>query len=357
MSKKSDILKIWQECFPQDSSQWKQMFFNSAYDDNEALTVTDEHDITVSSLLLRSYTMTFHDHRVGMAYIYGAGTLRQHRAKGHMARLVTEAVKAAAARGDMLITLIPAAESLRQYYSRFGFATTFFSRPQRYTAVHAFSYDGDFTSLTDTEAIFRHFDRLMSARPCCVQHTRQQLQVVQDDALLSHNPFAAMISADGTEVGLAWAAISDSGSKEMRISEILADSPNAANAAISALQLQAPDCSVTILEPVANDAVSGNFEPGGMARIVRPDQALALIARSNPKLKLSVHLTDKIITENTGTYILRDGAIDFTPGEANPEADLSVTPEVFTSMIFSSAPIAEVTGLPAIRPQMSLMLN
>jgi predicted acetyltransferase len=357
MSKKSDILKIWQECFPQDSAQWKQMFFNSAYDENEALTVTDDHDITVSSLLLRSYTMTFHEHRVGMAYIYGAGTLRQHRAKGHMARLVTEAVKAAAARGDMLITLIPAADSLRQYYSRFGFSTVFFSRPLRYTSVHNFSYEGDFTSLTDPEAVYTHFDRLMSARPCCVQHTRQQLQVVQEDARLSHNPFAAMVSADGAEVAMAWGTVSSSGSNEVRVTEILADSTNAANAALSALQLQVPDSSITILEPATDDAVSGNFEPHGMARIVRPDQALALIARSNPKLKLTLHLTDPIMPENTGTYSLLNGSIDFTPGADAANADLMLTPDVLTSLLFSSAPIAEVTGLPAMRPQMSLMLD
>ena len=335
------------------------MFFNSAYDDNEALTVTDEHEITVSSLLLRSYTMTFHDERVGMGYIYGAGTLRQHRAKGHMARLMTEAVTTAARRGDMLITLIPASESLRQYYNRFGFATVFFSRPMRYTAAHNFAYEGEYASFSGDDEIYAHFDRLMSARSCSVQHTRRQFGTAMDDARLSGHPFAAMKSADSSEVALAWGAFSNSGSKELLVTELLADTPDAANAALSALQLQAPDCSVTIMGAVESDTTSGHFVPGGMARIVRPDQALMLIARQNPKLKLSIRLTDRLIPDNTGIYRLHDGTVDFHPATtaADTYTDLSLTPDVLTALLFSSTPIAEVTGLPATRPQMALMLD
>ena len=47
-------MKIWRECFPDDSAMWRRMFFDAVYVDDEALTLADpQTGAVVSSLLLQ----------------------------------------------------------------------------------------------------------------------------------------------------------------------------------------------------------------------------------------------------------------------------------------------------------------
>lgn len=51
MSKRDDIIKIWQESF-NDSRAYVSMYFDRVYRDDEAVVLTDPQGVTVSSLLL-----------------------------------------------------------------------------------------------------------------------------------------------------------------------------------------------------------------------------------------------------------------------------------------------------------------
>lgn len=357
MSKKDDIQKIWRECFPGDSVQWRRMFFDAVYIDDEALTVEDpETGSTVSSLLLLSYSMTFQGRTLGLGYIYGAGTLRKFRARGYMSRLMREALREASERGDTFAALIPASESLRRYYSRFGFSTVFYSRPERYTAIHRFPYEGDYIEVDPGDPrLYEAFERMMGARPCCVQHSRAQFLTLMDDARLSDYGFAAVARRDSGEIAaMVWAA-PEVASTTLSVRELLAESDDAANAALSALRGHMPDRPLTLLCQPLNAAIGGSLVPGGMARVVNAEAALRAVAENNPRARLTLRLTDPLLPENNGIYTIADGrlTIGYRPGPY----DLDVTPEVLTAMLFSSTPIAEVTGLPACRPHMSLMLN
>lgn len=360
MSKKSEVLKIWSECFPGDSPRWRRMFFDAVYVDDEALTLADpDTGRAVSSLLLLSYSMTFHGSCAGVAYIYGAGTLRKFRACGYMSRLLREALREASARGDTFAALIPANESLRLYYRRFGFSTVFFAKPERYTSAHRFPVAGTYVDLPDSApGLYEAFERLMSARPCCVQHTRAQFLTLMDDSRLSGNFFAAVGNpADGRPLAMVWAA-PEMASDVLRVKELLAEDPDAANAALTALQRQAPDRPVTLMTTPPDSMVGGNFIAGGMARVVNAEQALRAVAEANPGAKLTVRLTDQLLPENSGVYTLDRGKVTVSNAPSTPsDTDLHLTPEVLTAMLFSSTPIAEVTGLPACRPRMSLMLD
>ena len=148
MGRKDEILKIWRECFPADTTQWRNMLFDAVYSEDVALTVADSSGLTVSSLLLLPYVMRFHGAETKMSYIYGAGTLPRHRMKGHMGRLIRMALHEAAARGDVFVGLVPASDRLRQYYSRFGFSTVGYRREQRYTAGHSFVTDGAYDDVS-----------------------------------------------------------------------------------------------------------------------------------------------------------------------------------------------------------------
>lgn len=358
MSKKSDIQKIWRECFPGDSARWRRMFFDAVYVDDEALTLTEpDSDRIVSSLLLLSYSMTFQGRALGLAYIYGAGTLRRFRAQGYMSRLLRQTLREASDRGDTFAALIPARPSLRQYYARFGFSTVFYSRPERYTAIHRFHSEGEYKTVEPSDPrLYDAFARLMGQRQCCVQHSRAQFLTIMDDAELSGYGFAAVAHADSGEIAaMVWAA-PELASQTLNVVELLADSTDAANAALTALQQQMPGRPLTLMRRPDDSMPGGNLIAGGMARVVNAESALRAVAENNPDVRLTIRLTDPILHENNGIYTLDRGTLRISDLSDTP-CDLDLTPEVLTSMLFSSSPIAAVTGLPARRAHMSLMLS
>lgn len=360
MSKKSDVIKIWSECFPGDTPQWRRMFFDAVYVDDEALTLTDpETEKTVSSLLLLSYAMTFQGSTVGIAYIYGAGTLKKYRARGYMSQLMRMALREASDRGDTFAALIPASDALRRYYTRFGFSTTFFSRPERYTAAHLFPHEGHYRELqADDPNLYAAFERMMSARPCCVQHSRAQFLTLMDDARLSDHCFAAVgDAATGEPVAMVWAE-PEMASQTLRVRELLSVDHDAANAVLSLLKQYYPDSPLTLMRQPSDYIAGGNFIPGGMSRVVNAENALRAVARNNPETTLIIRLSDPLLPENDGIYTLTGGTLTITDSvTADTVINLDLTPEVLTAMLFSSVSIAEITGLPAQRPRMSLMLD
>lgn len=359
MAKKQDVMRIWAECFPGDSPQWRRMFFDSAYVDEEALTAADPvTGETVSSLLLLPYTISFNGATLGAAYIYGAGTLRRHRARGHMSRLVRSALAEAFDRGDSLCVLIPANDSLRNYYARFGFTTAFYRRAMRYTSVHQFKHHGDFVDISaaPASALYDAFSSLMGQRDYCLQHTREQFLTLMEDVRLSEVPFAVVAKEDSPDRprAMVWGRIMDL-SDELYVTELLAEDNDSAAAALTLLQQQAPDRPVTILSNPSDHAVGGNLIAGGMARVVNARAVLEAIAAVHPDLCLTVRITDPIIHDNNGTYRLHRGKV--TSADSKDNVDLDVNPSVLTSILFSSAPIGDIMGLPSRRPHMSLMLD
>lgn len=339
------------------------MFFDAAYVDEEALTESDPATgATVSSLLLLPYSMNFCGESLGVAYVYGAGTLKKFRAKGHMGRLLKRSLREAAERGDSLAVLIPASEALQGYYKRFGFASVFYRQPERYTSIHRFPVEGSYVDVSARPAseLFPAFERLMGKRDYCIQHSSAQFLTAMEDSRMSGYGFAAVCRDDDehSPCAMAWGRHEDT-SDDIIVTELLAEDPDAANAVIGLLQSQMPDRPVTLMRAAPDDYIGGNLAPEGMARVVNPETFLAAIAASNPKLKLSIRLNDHILTENTGIYTLHDGKLTVSDIVTDPDyvPDLDLTPETLTSMLFSSRRISEITGLPARRPEMSLMLN
>lgn len=353
-------MKIWQECFPVDSHRRLNMFFDATCVDKEVLTAEDPTTGTiVSSLLLLPYSMTFRDSTLGVAYIYGAGTLRRYRAMGHMSRLTGTALRVAADRGDTFAVMIPSSNVLRNYYKRFGFSTVFFSRPVRFASVHRFPVEHNYVDLAwDSPKLFDTFKRLMGERSCCMQHTRVQFHALMDDMRIRGHVFAAVADAlTGEPAAMTWGTPEAIG-KGVKVTELLSVSPDAANAVLSSLQLQCPGHPLTLMTRPGNNVIGGNLTPGGMARVINAKSVLGAVASGSPSTQLTLRITDNLLPENNGFYMLRDGQLTVSrtlPKRA--EVNLDVSAEVLTALLFSSEPIGTIMGLPACRPHMSLMLD
>ena len=106
MGKKEEIMQLWREGFG-DSGEYLDMYFNRVYP-HAVEFVRESGGKVVSSLLMHQYPILFYGAEPTVGYLAGAVTRRGHRGKGYMSGLVTEAMALAAARGDMMCTLIPA---------------------------------------------------------------------------------------------------------------------------------------------------------------------------------------------------------------------------------------------------------
>lgn len=354
MEKINVIRRIWRECFPDDTQEWMDMYFRRAYTEECALTLEISGEI-VSSLLLQPYGITFHGHTVAASYISGAATRRKARGHGYMHTLMNEALNASCERGDMVCTLIPAQEWLRFYYSGFGFASVFYRTIERYTSVHPFPIDGTYRMVSDadTTQLYDAFCRMMDHRACHVIHSYDQFVTIMEDNRLSGGVFRAVEDCDGHISGMAW-GMPEVESDTIRVVELLYDNLDARNATLHEIQCAKPGHSLTIMAP-ASDKING-MAKYGMARVVNARQVLGIIAEAYPDLHVTVRVSDSVIAMNNHTYELVNGSVAIMDDSAKA-ADLDVSIETLTAIIFSAPRIGAIMGLPAVRPHMSLMLD
>lgn len=358
MSKRDDIMKIWQECFG-DSRAYVAMYFDRVYRDDEALTLQDPQGQTVSSLLLQHYAMTLHGATLPVSYISGAATRRSQRGKGYMSRLIDQALKASAERGDMLCALIPSSSALYLFYRRYGFSTVFYTKEQRFTSLHTFPFRGEYTlaGKPSPDELWEAFDKFQHERPCYIIHSRRDFENIFADLEQDGGSFVAMEANDPDSgpriVSMAWAVRRDD---LLLVTDVMGETEDARLAAMHELRLRYPGVPV-LLYGRPGDTTGGRLMPRGMARIVNASLLLSAVAAADPKLSLAIRVTDHMLPDvNSHTYIIK-GGLCMVDDLYDGRLDFDVTIDVLADIAFSSPAMGRILGFPAERPMISLMLD
>ena len=358
MSKRDDIIKVWQESFS-DSREYVAMYFDRVYRDDEAMTLTDPQGNVVSSLLLQHYGMSFQGAEVPVSYIAGAATRRAQRGNGYMSQLVRDALQASAERGDMLCTLIPARSALYYFYSRFGFARVFYTKEQRFTALHSFPVEGEYHLMEDVAAddVWEAFDRFQHERECYVLHTRRDLDNIQADLDMDGGDFV-VIGADDEDrgpriVSMAWAVRRND---LLLVNDVMGEDEDARTAAMRALRERYPGVPFLLLGR-PTDVVGGRLMPRGMARVVNAGMLLESVAARYPSWTSRVRVSDALLPDvNSHTYIIGNGTVSIDDTYSG-QLDLDIPVSVLADIAFSSPRIGDVMRFPSERPMISLMLD
>ena len=358
MSKRDDIIKIWQESFT-DSRAYVTMYFDRVYRDDEAMTLTDPQGVTVSSLLLQHYSMLFHDTVVPVSYIAGAATRRNQRGKGYMSRLMRDALEASARRGDMLCALIPSRSALYYFYLRYGFSTVFFTKEQRFTALHSFPVTGEYREMEHTAAddVWEAFDRFQHERECYILHSRRDFDNIQADIESDGGDFV-VIGCDDEDrgpriVAMAWAVKRND---LLLVTDVMGEDEDSRTAAMRALRSRYPGVPFLLLGR-PTDTMGGRLMPRGMARVVNAELMLSAIAARNPKWESRIRVTDPLLPEiNNHTYIIKAGKCRIDDSY-DAHLDLDVKIDVLADIAFSSAEMGDIMRFPSVRPMISLMLD
>lgn len=358
MSKRDDIIKIWQESFS-DSRAYVSMYFDRVYRDDEALVLTDAQGVTVSSLLLQHYNISFQNAVLPVSYVAGAATRRVQRGKGHMSQLMRKALETSAIRGEMLCALIPSRSALYYFYGKFGFSTVFFTKEQRFTALHSFPVEGEYHEIENAAAddVWDAFDRFQRMRECYILHTRRDFDNIQAD-LESDNGDFVVIGADDEDrgpriVSLAWAVKRDD---LLLVTDVMGEDDDSRTAALRALRRRYPGVPFLLLGR-PTDTMGGRLMPRGMARVVNAEMLLEAVAAQHPGWESRIRVTDHILPEiNSHTYIIKGGkCVENDSYEGR--LDLDVPVDVLGDIAFSSTEIGDIMRFPSVRPMISLMLD
>lgn len=359
MSKRDDIMKIWQESF-KDSRSYVAMYFDRVYRDDEALLLADPSGVPVSSMLLQRYAITFHGATLPVSYIAGAATRRSQRGKGYMSELMLRAVRESAARGDMLCTLIPATSALYWFYARFGFSTVFYTKEQRFTALHPFPVRGEYAPAgrPTPDDLWIAFDTFQHLRPCYVVHSRRQFDNILADLAADGGDFV-VITADDPDrgpviVSMAWAVMRGD---LLLVTDLMGRDEDARTAAMRHLRKLHPGVPV-LLYGRPTDTNGGRLIPRGMARVVNARILLQAVAQARPELRCAIRVTDHLLPElNSHTFALRDGECVILEPDPRRHLDFDVTIDVLADIAFSSPLIGDILRFPSERPMISLMLD
>lgn len=358
MSKRDDIIKIWQESFS-DPREYVNMYFDRVYRDDEALTLADRSGQTLSSLLLQKYEMKYQDGRYPVSYVAGAATVRKQRGKGFMSQLMADALRVSADRGDMLCALIPARSALYYYYSRFGFSTFFYTKEQRFTSLHSFPVEGSYEEYVNpaAEDVWEAFNRFQNMRRCYIMHSRRDFDNILADLEADGGTFVVMAVDDEDHgpriVSMAWAVPKED---LLLVTDVMGESEDARTAALRALRSKYPDTPF-LLYGRPGDSMGGRLMPRGMGRVVNAGMLLGAVAEANPDFKCAVRVTDPILSElNSHTFVMAEGECRVEDGHEG-RVDFDVSVDVLGEIAFSSPAIGEILRFPSERPMISLMLD
>lgn len=142
--------------------------------------------------------------------------------------------------------------------------------------------------------------------------------------------------------------------REAVVKDVLSIDEDARSAVLEEVHKEFADMPVTVYGYYKS--ADGELRQRGMARIVNASQCLSIIAQAYPKMKLALRLTDPVITENNGIFLLSEGEcrkVDNHEGKLDYDIDI----EVLTSIVFGNDVTRHILDFPAVRPFISLMLD
>lgn len=343
MMTKDEYRKLLREAFGR-SPQWTEWFAANVLSDTmlRPLLAPDGH--LLSGMVMRPGRFAMHGALLPAGHIAGAATPKNERGQGYMQRLTADVVKALAREGLALCTVCPR-ERYRYFgYDAFDFATVFYVDELRYTSVHPFTLDEE---MVPAEPVYALFERLENLRPCGMRHDAADFDLAVREAELADGAVVAVSGPDG-RAAMAFAVADHT----VTVLDVLATDAAAAESALALVRAETGEKPVIVrAEPGMRPFC---MRAAGMVRILDPGAVLATVAAAFPRLKLTVRVRDRLIEANNATFRLADGQC--VPAEGSRRPDLDVTAGVLARMLFNDPRVGDITGLPSVRPRISLML-
>jgi predicted acetyltransferase len=118
-----EMKALWKTVF-QEEDAYLEAFFEKVHRPENSLVYRAD-DKVVAALYMIPYKLVLGETQHDVAYLYAIGTLPEYRGRNFATELTKEAQRISQERGFSLVFLVPAEESLFDWYQRQGFETTF----------------------------------------------------------------------------------------------------------------------------------------------------------------------------------------------------------------------------------------
>lgn len=345
--KKFNLTKrLFDLAFPEDL-QWNDWFFNNVLQEEDICLLMADNE-PVSSLILQQYKFDYHGVPLQLGYIFGANTHYRARGNGYMSQLLEEAIRKSYDRGDSFLSLIPANRRLFFFYDKFQFATVVYDDIERYTSLHNFIQNEEF-SLTDPT--FEAFNLLRTNCDSKVIFSLEEFENILHDFKHDNGAVVFVKDNEGNPAGMAFATANET---EIHVKEITAVNESAKETVLYNVKaLFNRELPILVRRQPAGDKFY-ELRAKGMMRIVNVLTVLSSLAASYPEVSAVIKVSDPLISENNGIFVLKDGKC-FRTTETDVKVTLEVSVDVLTKILFSDLKIGEIFALPCSRPNLSLL--
>ena len=180
----SELRSIWKDIF-HDSDADIDLFFRNTYTKDSALIYRTGGTIG-SMIFFPEYEFKLGSHWSKLGYLCGAATLPDYRNKGIMGQLMAHSDEIMKTRGYKYAALIPASDSLYNYYERFGFRDFFYRK--KYSVGRSDSLPGNpyiLKGIVDFAGIYETYYDAVSGLQSAVVHSAKSYRTAIADIYLS----------------------------------------------------------------------------------------------------------------------------------------------------------------------------
>ena len=248
-----------------------------------------------------------------------------------------------------LSALIPAESWLYDYYASKGYASVFFRQELNFSSAHRFYGDGYHRVAMSMDELYRFFDEQMRRRSCCIQHGREDFNVICDDIYLDGGDVVALADSQNRLSALAFVVPGDDA---VFVKELLAINTEAKEAMLHEVQSAFPGYSLRVFtEPTSEN---GSAVLMGMIRIVDVRRVLEAVAKNNRSLRRVFRVHDSLLPVNNGVFLVEEG--ECYEGVTNP-CDFDIDIMELAEIVFGGSKLSSLLDFPSVRPYMSLMLD
>ena len=249
LEKKTKVKELWQLCF-HDDERFVNLLFDNLYRDENTVCFEKGGKVT-TALQMLPYRMSFGETSLNVSYISGAATRPEYRNRGLMGRLLKKSFEIMRSRNIPLSALIPAESWLYDYYASKGYASVFFRQELNFSSAHRFYGDGYHRVAMSMDELYRFFDEQMRRRSCCIQHGREDFNVICGDIYLDGGDVVALADSQNRLSALAFVVPGDDA---VFVKELLAINTEAKEAMLHEVQSAFPGYSLRVFtEPTSEN--------------------------------------------------------------------------------------------------------
>ena len=308
---KNQTKALWDTCFSEEDKRFIDFYFEKRYNEQDNIHI-EKGGKVVSAMQLISYPFSYYGKTIGCSYLSGCCTDPDYRSQGLMNDLIINALTQAKNNGACFAALIPATESLFNYYEGTNFIPTFdyskirIKRQQTTDNGQQTATISVFDNESESETFYQvydYFNTKMRSRNCCIQHDEYDFSVITEDLELFDNHL--LVAKYGEDIcGLAFCYLRNG---EIFIKDVFAESSAIFSDLITAAANTFDNETINIFLPPVPGQKTHKL---GMARIIDAETMLRIYAMTHPKMKIEISIVDPILTHNNGTYYINNGVLD-----------------------------------------------